>query len=287
MNNCYRYTALACLIIAVFCPKALAEVQKKIKASYKQRYVLKSDVKDASGEVSLKTMSFALSNTYKLYDKIPVDLGFKIKHFDLNNDSGIDLPETMQSRSLRLGIRFPAPFAESQRLFAGLDLMPQWNSAKDHNFASEAFRLNFAPSIIYMQEHKLIFACGVWVRPEYDNALIPFVGFLYHPDEKLSFNFLSAEPSISYQLTDKTKILLEFGFLSHEFEVTSGINRGDIILIRDWEVGLGLEHDCNESWRGKFSLGLAFEQKYENVSANQAVSLKNSLYAAYKFALRF
>ena len=213
------------VISITLCPNSSAADQKNFSFTQQLRYINKSDAKNGSGEFSSNRTSLTLSSNYKFYDKIPVELGFRLRHFNLNDDSSVDLPDTLQVRVVNLGMRFPAPFVEGDHVFMGIDLMPQWNSAGDHNFASEAFRFNFVPSLIYKESDNLIFACGLWVRPQYDNILVPFFGIRYKPNERLSFNFLTAEPNISYEVTKRTKISLEFDFLSHEFEVTEGSKR--------------------------------------------------------------
>ncbi len=266
---------------------SFAGEQNSFFVSYKARYIKQSDVKNRSGDFSLGRTCVSFKNSYELFDTIPVDVGIGLKQFIVNDDSDVDLPNTLQSRDIRLGIRFPASFLKMERLFMGLDLLPSWSSAGDHDFASEAFRFNFAGSLIFRESEKFIVACGVWVRPEYRNKLVPFCGLIYRPNDKLLFNFLSSEPSVSYKMTDKTKIMLELSFLASEFEVTQGTRNGEIVRISDLEAGVGLEHAFNEFFKGALSIGFAFDQKYEYYSAEEKVSPEDSLYAGYRFDLRF
>ncbi|MFH1093566.1 MAG: hypothetical protein V1739_05350 [Candidatus Omnitrophota bacterium] len=217
-----------------------------------------------------------------LFNQIPIDLDAGFRQYNVD-DSSVDLPDSLKSKSIRLGVRLPAPFTQRRDLFMGLDFMPSWNSAADHGFADEAFRFNFSTSLIFRQSEKFIAAYGVWFRPQYENSVVPFLGVRYKPNEKLSFNFLSSEQSISYRITDKTKVSLELDFLSSEFEVTAGTRKGEVVRIRDLEAGLGLEHDFNQSVQGVLSVGIAFNQKYEYLNAAQKVSPQDSLYAGYRF----
>ena len=284
--------SLKCLIIVIVFLIGLSSISKASEqnsflVTHKTRYIKQSDLKNKSGDFSLSRTSVSLKSAHEFLDTLPVDLSIRLRHFIMNDDSDVGLPNTLQSRDIKLGIRFPAPYLEMERIFIGLDLLPSWSSAGDHDFANEAFRFNFAGSLIFRESEKFIAACGVWVRPEYRNPVIPFCGLVYSPNDKLSFDFLSSEPSVSYKITDKTKIMFEVSFLSSEFEVTYGTRKGEILRIRDLEAGVGLEYAFNEFFKGALSIGFVFDQKYEYLNAEGKVSPKNSLYVGYRFNLRF
>ncbi len=287
MPKIFSCLCIAFLLIFLLCGISIAQEQKTFAFSHKIRYIRKSDLKHGTGDFSLSRSQISLNSTYSLFQKIPVKLGIGLEQFNINNHSDVDLPDTLQSKNLKIGFRFPMSFTENNDLFLGFGILPSWNSASDHSLADEAFGLDYSASVIFLKSEKFITACGVWLRPGYKNSLIPYFGFRYKPNERLTLNFLSSEPSIAYSITDQTKVLLEFAFLSKEFDVTSGARRGDVVRISDLEAGVGLEHAFNESFKGKLSLGLAFDQRYEYLDANQKVSPKNSLYGAYKFNLRF
>lgn len=275
------------IFIVVLSGKCIAQEQEVCSLTHKMRSISKSGVKDGSGEFALSRAEISLNSTYNLLDKIPLNIGVGVLQFNLNDDSSVDLPDTLQTKNIKLGVHFPVPLTQREDLFIGLEILPSWNSAGDNSFADEAFRVDYSASVILRKSEQFITACGVWFRPGYKNAAIPFFGVRCKPNEKLTFNFLTSEPSISYNITDHTKVLLEFAFLSSEFDVTSGAKKGEIVRISDLEAGVGIEHDFNESIKGNLSIGLAFEQKYEYMNADQEVAPKNSLYTAYRFNLRF
>lgn len=275
------------IILILLSSNAAAGEQRAFSFTHNTRYIKKSDLKDGTGEFGFSRSKISLHSTYSLFQKIPVALGAGIQQFNINDDSNVNLPDTLQSKNIKLGVHLPVPFYQKKNLFLGVDVLPSWNSASDHSFAEESFRTDYSVSMIWIKNDKFITACGIWLRPGYQNAFIPFLGFRYKPNERIIFNFLSSEPNIEYSITDQTKVLLEFAFLSHEFDVTSGDKKGDTVSMKDMEAGLGLKHYFSEFLSAKVSIGWVFNQKYEYLDAEQGVSPENSLYAAYNFKLRF
>ncbi len=287
MLKSLKYPFVVFAFLLTLCGKLLAGEQNTFSFTHKLRYVNKSTTENSSGDIGFARSEFALSNSFKVLNDVPLELGIGIHRFRLDDDSGLDLPDTLQENSVNFGLRFPALFTQGKDLFMAIDLMPLWSNAGEHDFDSKSFRFNFSTSLIFRESEKFIFACGALFRPEYANSVIPFFGVRYEPNDRLMINFLSTEPSVSYKISNKTKILLESAFLSHEFEVTSGARKGEIVRIRDLEAGVGLEHDFSESFKGVLSVGIAFERRYEYLNAKQKICPENSFYAGYRFNVCF
>jgi len=282
-----RISVLLVFFIFNLSIEIFAQGKNSFSINNKTRLIKASEAENSSGKFSLNRTSLSLNSTYLLCDTLPVDLGFKIVHFSVDDNSAVGLPKTLQEKAVNLGVRFPAPFTKSKNTFMGLNVMPSWSSAGKHDFNDENFQVNFIASLIYRESNDFIIAYGMWLRPEYGNVVLPFLGIFYRATDRLTFNVISAQPSISYKISDKTKALIEFDFLSHEFEVAQGYRKQETVRISDWEVGLGLEHDFSKTVRGLVSIGWVFEQKYEYLNSEKAVSPEDSLYAGYKISIKF
>ncbi|MFH1459987.1 MAG: DUF6268 family outer membrane beta-barrel protein [Candidatus Omnitrophota bacterium] len=246
-----------------------------------------SDAKGINGEVGLKDFSFSLNKESFLYQDWPVNTGFSFNRYFINNSSSFYLPDTLESKSINLGAYLPLPYANNQDLFLKINFIPIWNTAEEHDFNSDVFRFNSVYFLGYRSSDDFILAVGIISQPEYDNPLIPFVGVFYRMDEKISFNFLSPNPSINYSLTKNIDAFLEFGFLGDEFEIAGGEYQGDILSVSNYFMGIGTETKITKDIKLKLSFGEVFWQEYEYLKRQTYISVADSGYFSCRLKGRF
>ena len=179
------------------------------------------------------------------------------------------------------------PLVADERFLFGIELNPTFQSARGLDFDGDSFRFNFSTLLKIKDTDDLTWVLGANIRPEYDFVAVPIFGFNYHVNDKLYINLVSDSPNISYQILDKTKVILEFDYTLDEFEVTSGSNEGAILQIQDFATGLGLEHHFNDHLLASIGVGGVFNRilKFQNETGKAL--LDDGLYMSLKVSAEF
>lgn len=250
------------------------------------RRVYSSDVDAVSGEVAVTETGFNFTREFKTSAGMPVEYALDVGHIDIEDDVPVDLPSHLESRSLRAGVKFPVPFIEDDRYFMGIDVSPTFNT-DGYTWKSGAFRLPFRSYLIYKESDDFILVGGVSVRPEYDVDVIPILGLIYKPNDRLSFNLASDDPDISYKLDDATTLLWEFGYTFEEYEVTRGSQEGVVLEYRDISTGIGIEHAFNEHITAALSVGGVFGRWLEYKDDAGKVVPDAGIYADFSLTAAF
>ncbi|MFP4473042.1 MAG: hypothetical protein ACLFPX_04120 [Candidatus Omnitrophota bacterium] len=291
------FTAAAVSLLAVFWaapavadwPIFSVDATAPWQIRHKTYHTLESDVESQGGKFAITETALLLKKEYKIEKRLPVELGWSIKNFAVEDSSPVDLPASLQSKGMTLGAKFPIPYVKHPNFFLGVDAGAFFQTAKDHAFHSAAFRSKNRIYAIYRPEDRLTAVAGVMYRLDYeDGSLMPILGLKYEFNDHWSLNLLSDEPFIAYEVNDRTRWKLEFGGLGDEFEVTEGPRQGDIVKTGGVRLGLGLEHKLHQNVALTASVGWSFNRKYEYLTgARGKVVPEDALYAGYRVAINF
>ncbi len=265
MNKNIFGISIAVGFILVFSFQAFAE-EASTKASLESRYISESDVDKQDGDLAVSETKFFFEHEFKLDNGMPVTISFMDKHTGINNDTAVFLPEQLEGRSLGLGTKFPAPFTQSDNYFIGVDVFPSMYTDRWDESSWSAFRMPFRTYLIYKRDENFIVIGGLSFRPNFDTTVLPIIGFIYKPNDRLAFNIASDNPNIAYQLSDKTKALLEADIVNDEYEVIRNGELGRVLLYRELSTGVGLEHHFTDAITGLVSVGGVFSRsiRYED-----------------------
>lgn len=255
----------------------------------KSRHIYSSDVTASSGEIDITESGVEYSHGYNLKNGLPINFSIDIKHIDINHDNlSVPIPNHLESRSIGLGTKFPVPFiGDNKNYFIGLDTFPTFNTdtwdAESHNF-----RIPSRTYLIYKRNDNFMLVAGFWYLPQYDTQFLPIIGMIYKPNDKLSFNLASSHPNITYQLNEKTKALLEFNFISEEYQVTRGTQDDVSLKYRETTTGVGFEHQFTKNLLGSVSVGGVFGRKLHYYEDNNGKVIPDSgIYTSASLSAKF
>jgi hypothetical protein len=240
--------------------------ESKDKVILESRYLPDVDVDKQDGGLSIGETQFSFEHDFKVKERLPVTFTLSAKHIDINSDVATYLPSTLVGRSLGLGTKFPAPFTASPNYFIGVDVFAQMYTDGWDETSSSAFRMPFRTYLIYRRDENFIVFGGLSIRPSFDSHVLPIAGFIYKPTPELAFNIASDNPTITYQVTPKTKLLLEGDFINDEYEVQHLGEKGRVLFYRELSAGTGVEHAFTDSIKGLVTVGTVFSRqlKYED-----------------------
>lgn len=263
-----------------------AQETKKVTVNAQSRYFLPSDVSWMDGQVEITESTFRVKHEDKISGRLPFDVNLRIKHIDIKEDVPVELPTHLESRSLGVGTKFPAPFVDSDEFFIGIEADMQMNT-DDWEWEDSAFRMPVRTYLIYRPEETFVLVGGVSVRIDYDNVVVPFVGLIYKPDDRWSFNLASYEPNVTYKISDRLTALMEFNYALDEYEVSRGTDEGVVLKYRQASTGFGFQYDFTEDVSGLFSVGGVFARRLEYEDDNGKVEPDEAVYFKAKLEAKF
>ncbi|HSA31559.1 MAG TPA: DUF6268 family outer membrane beta-barrel protein [Candidatus Omnitrophota bacterium] len=265
-----------------------ADEARSWKLHQSTSYAFERDARSQSGGLSVGITSFKLDKEYKFDNGMPLDLGIDIDHYMIHDTTAADLPPSLQSKGVTAGIKIPMPFTENEQWYMGLSTGAYFQTAGNHAFPSSSFRSKNRVYGIYKPSDALILVAGVGYNPDYeDNTVLPFLGIKYRFNERWTLRALSTQPSLAYQMNDKTELRLEGSIHTDEFEVNDGVRKGDIVKVSDYRVGLGASYQFNEDWKLSSGAGLALGGQYEYLQNGGKVALDRGFYLSYALTWKF
>ncbi|OGX19404.1 MAG: hypothetical protein A2Y04_00425 [Omnitrophica WOR_2 bacterium GWC2_45_7] len=263
-----------------------AEEEANDTLAVKSRHIFSSDIDATASDISMTETEFKYAHEFKAGGVLPIEYSFHFGHIDIEDDDPLDLPSHLESRSLGLGVKLPAPLLDQDKFFVGLDIFPTLNTDA-WRWESSAFRLPFRSYLIYKESDDFILVGGVSVRPEYDTTVLPVLGVIYKPNDRLSFNLASENPNITYKFNDTTNLIWEFDYKLDEYEVRRSGQQGVVLEYRETSAGFGVEHAFNENVSGLLTVGGVFNRRLEYKDDVGKVIPDSGFYVNAKFTASF
>lgn len=275
------------IFVLFFCGPVFSG-ESKTKALLESRYIQESDIEQQAGQLAIAETKFSFEHEFNLENGMPISLSLRDRHTDIDGDvPAVYLPSTLEGRSLGLGVKVPAPFTSSENYFIGLDVFPSMYTDGWSRSTSSAFRIPGRAYLIYRRDENLIVFGGVSVRPGFDTKVLPIIGFIYKPNERLEFNFASDNPNVSYRFSDKTKLLAELDIVNDEYELTRDPNKGRVLLYRQLSSGLGIEHQFTSAVSGMVSTGCVFSRSIKYEDGTGKIEPEAGMYVKAKISISF
>lgn len=276
------------LCLALLAPSAgwAEEEGPQVVAGIQSRHIYPSDIEATDDDIDITSTKFDLTYKFKAAGELPVDISLDVGHKDINADTSVDLPSRLESRRLGFSTKFPAPFIADDRFFIGMDILPTLNT-DNWDWESGAFRIPFRGYLIFKESDDFILVGGVTVRPEYEREVIPVIGLIYRPNDRLSFNFASDDPNISYKFNDVTLLRWELQYVFDEYEVTRGAQEGVVLQYQEISSGFGIEHQFNETFKGAVSAGGVFNRQLEYKDDAGKVAPEAGFYTSARLTASF
>lgn len=243
------------------------------------RYMPASNVNAMQGDVRITTAESEYIYEFTAAGKLPVNFFLGSQYIGINNTTEIKLPSKLTS--LNAGMETTLPFFQFNNTYLRLRLSPAFYS-EDWNIRSSSFRIPLRSFLIYKPTPKWTFIAGIAVYPDFKNETWPIIGFIYKPNDKLTYNLTPKEPNISYKLNQRAVLFTEAGFSNQEFEVTKDNLKSTILEYNETRLAAGVKYKLNKLIQSAFAVGGVFNRslKYQDNSGKAVI--KNSVYAELK-----
>lgn len=277
---------LAVVLVGSATSSSIAE-EKSVGLDVKTRLIGESDVDKMAGELEIVETDMELFHQIKIADQLPVKFSFEYHRVDIDDDGvPVHLPSHLQGWAFGVGTKVPAPFAASDQHFIGLEVYPSMYT-EDLEWEDSAFRVPFNAYWIYKYSAELIFVAGTSVRIDSDTPVLPIVGLIYKPNDRLHFHLVPDEPNISYKLDDRTTAFMEFDGSYEEYEVKRGTDENVILKYRSVSTGLGVKYALCKYSEVSASFGGVLGRQFRYEDDGGKVAPDGALYGKVKLALRF
>lgn len=248
------------------------------------RYMPSRSVDAQSGKVEILEGDTEYSYEFKAFDKLPLKLSLDNKYIGIENTTSVKLPAHLVGLTTDIETTFP--FFNVDKTYLCLGMSPSFYG-DDWSFRSSGFRLPSRAYLIHQPTDKWTFLAGVAFYPDFENEVLPILGFIYKPNDKLTFKITPKRPNINYILNDKITLFAEGGSTFGEFEVNKDNLKNVVLRYRETHLGAGIKYKVNKFIESSLSCGGIFGRslKYRDDSLGK-VDIKNGVYTELRLEIK-
>ena len=127
---------------------------------------------------------------------------------------------------------------------------------------------------------------GVAFYPEFKYDIFPILGFIYKPNDKLSFNLTPDRPNISYILNSRITLFLEGSSAFDEYEVDKDNLENVVLRYREIHLGTGIKYKVNKFIQSSLSVGGMFNRYLEYKDSLGKVDIKDGVYTEFRLEIK-
>lgn len=278
------FIALAASILS--CPELKAETDDTQAAcsfdSY-LRYMPSRKADAMSGEVTVIEASGEYSYGFKMFEKLPVKFSLGNRYIGIENTTNVELPARLVGLATDIETTFP--FFKINNIYLRFGISPSFFS-DSWDFPASSFRIPLRSYVIYQPNERWTFLAGIAVYPDFEKEVLPILGLIYKPNDRLSFNLTPKRPNISYLLNDRVTLFLGGGSsVNNEFEVAKDNLKGVVLRYKETRLGAGLKYKFNNSVQGSLALGSAFGRYLKYRDSLGKVNIKDSVYGEMRLEI--
>ncbi|MEI6631175.1 MAG: hypothetical protein WCL25_01000 [bacterium] len=275
-----RYIGWLCLILFFLTPAAYAQIESE---SY-IRYLPGRSAETISGKVGITQAESECAYEYKAFGKLPVKFSLATQYIGIKNTTAVELPARLIG--LTTDVETTLPFFRFNKTYLRLGVSPSFY-ADDWDFPASSFRIPLRSFLIYLPNPRWTFLAGLAVYPDFERKVLPVLGFIYKPNDRLSFNILPKRPNISYALGDRVSIFAEGGTsINSEFEVDQGNLKNTVLLYKENRLGLGVKFTPGPHIESFLSLGGVFNRTIKYKDSLGKVNIKDGMYAEFRIGIK-
>lgn len=244
------------------------------------RFMPSAGAESQSGKVGLVASASEYNYQIKAFDKLPIEFAVISKYIGINNSTAVKLPAKLTSVSF--GAEATLPFFNFDKTYFTIGLAPSFLS-DNWNFRSEAFSLLQRYFMIYQPNEKWTFVAGVNYSPGFRPSLNPILGFIYKPNDRLTFNLTPNNPEISYDLNNRWTVFAQGDNTSDEYKVKQGDLKNVVLKYDEMRLGAGLRCAVNKHIKASLSTGSVFNRTIRYKENNLGkVALNNGFYSEFR-----
>ncbi len=247
------------------------------------RYMPSRSVKSMDGKVEIIEADFEYSYEFKLFGQLPIRLSIEDKHYNINKSVPVDLPAHLTGLTFDFETTLPFFF---ENTYLRLGASPS-SLSENYSFSSSAFRIPSRYYLVYKPDEKLILIAGVAVYPDFEDTVLPILGFIYRPNDKWLFNIIPDRPGISYFLNDKITLFGEGGgSTNEEFEVERNGEKGRVLRYKETHIGAGIKYKVNKYIEASAQAGGMFGRSLRYADDQGKVNIHNGLYTEFRMEIK-
>lgn len=249
------------------------------------RYMPSRSVEAMPGDVEIFETLSEYSHEVKLFDKLPVKFSLENQYIGIEDTVGVELPAHLIG--LAVGIETTLPFFNFDEIYLRIGFKPSFYT-DDWDFEASALRLPSRFFIIRWPNTKWTFLAGLAIYPDFENEILPILGFIYKPNDKLTFEITPQRPNISYLVNDKVLLFAEAaGALNSEFEVSRGGSENVVLKYKQMHLGAGAKLKLNKFIQSSVTAGAVFNRSLKYRDNQGKVNIKDGLYTEFRLEIEF
>ncbi len=248
------------------------------------RYMPSRGAAAQSGRVSIVDSATEYSYTVKLFGELPVELGLGTKYIGISNSTAVKIPSYLTCVSF--GAETTIPFLTVKDTYFTIGLAPMF-STDNWGVRSSALSLTQRYFLIHQASDNLTLIAGVSISPHENDPLMPILGFIYKPNDKLTFNIIPKQPEISFELNDKFALFGQADITMDEYRVDKEGLKNLVLEYNEIHAGAGLRYKANENIQGNIVVGGVFNRsiKYRRDDYGK-VTVKNGIYTELRVDIK-
>jgi hypothetical protein len=248
------------------------------------RYMPAEKVSAMSGRIGITEAAQETSYVVKAFGKLPIELSVENSYIGIDNSTRIELPAKLTG--LSFGVEATVPFFSFEKTYFRFGVFPSFYT-DDWNFESSAFRMPNRYMVIHQPNDRLTLVAGIAVFPDFTEEVAPILGFIYKPNDRLTFNIIPMRPTVSYKLNEKLTVFGEGGSSAGEYEVTQDERKNVILEYKELHLGAGCQYNFNKNIQSSFTVGGIFNRqlRYHPDSLGK-VNIDSGFYSEFRFQLK-
>lgn len=249
------------------------------------RYMPSRSVDAMSGKVELIESGAEYSYEFRAFDKLPIKLSLDNNYISIENSlESMELPAHLVG--LTTDVETTVPFFHFNKTFLRIGISPSFY-ADDWDFPSSSFRIPQRYFLVYQPDSKWTFLYGLAVYPDFENEVLPILGFIYKPNDKLVFNIIPKRPNITYLVNERMSLFAEGGTsLNSEFEVTRDNTENVVLRYKETRLGGGIKFKFNQYIQSSISAGGIFNRCLKYRDGQGKVNIKDGLYTEFRIEIK-
>jgi len=249
------------------------------------RYLPARSVEAHSGEVEIFATAGEYSCDFKAFDKLPVTFTLEQEYVAIDDTlADVELPSHLVS--LAADIETTVPFFGVEKTYLRMGVSPSFYG-DDWDFSTSSFRIPLRAFAIHVPNERWTFLAGIAVYPDFEDEVVPILGFIYKPNQRLTFNIVPKRPNISFVLNQKVTLFAEGGgSLGSEYEVDRDGQEGVVLSYKELRLGGGLKFRLSPRIQGSLSCGGAFNRQFKYQDYRGKVNIKDGLYSEFRLQIQ-
>lgn len=249
----------------------------------KVRFLPSRSVAAMPGKVEIIESSSEYSCDLKAFGKLPLELSLDTQYIGIENTTRIPLPAHLTR--LSWGAETTLPFLNFNKTYLRIGVRPSFYT-DNWDFDSSGFRIPARSFLIYQPDDKWTYILGVAVYPDFRYEVLPILGFIYKPNDKLSFNIVPDRPNINYALNEKTDLFTEFDASWDEFEVTRNNSENVVLTYKERHLGAGARYKFNKFVQSSISAGGIFGRSLSYRDNEGKAVIRDGLYTEFRINIQ-